>query len=133
MGEACHRPVPDQEPVKGAQGAEAELDGRAAEIVPAQEAKVGAEIIPLQCLPRRRLLPFLLVPAMKFPHRLAVVALRVGRGAPIRSQVLEELLDPLVVDRRLSISGHHFAGLFVVSASRGGKSKVTLPSSSITR
>ena len=42
--------MPDQEAVKRSQGAEAELDGRAAEIVSSQEAKVGAEIIPLQCL-----------------------------------------------------------------------------------
>ena len=97
-GRSCDGPMPDQETVKRPQGAEAELDGRPAEVVPPQEPEVGAEIIPLQGLPRRGLLPLRLVPAMKLHHRLPVVALRVHRGAPIRSQVLQELLDPLVVD-----------------------------------
>ena len=100
MGDGRHDSVPNEEPVKGPQGAEKRsCDRRPAQILPPQEAHVGAEIIPLQRLPRGRLLPLVLVPAMKFPHRLPVVALRVGRGAAIRSEVLQELLDPLVVDR----------------------------------
>src|ERR1035438_10544585 len=112
--------MPNEETVERPHGAEPELDGRPAKVVTPQEPQVGAEIIPLQGLPRRGLLPLRLVPAMKLKHRLPVVALCVHRGAPIRSQVLQELLDPLVVGRWLSLSRHHFAALFVVSASRGG-------------
>src|ERR1035441_2865720 len=94
--------MPNEETVERPHGAEPELDCRPAKFVAPQEPQVSAEIIPLQCLPRRSLLPLRLVPAMKLQHRLPVVPLRVGRSAPIRGQVLQELIDPLVVDRRLS-------------------------------
>src|ERR1035437_5147267 len=98
--------MPSQEPVKGAQRREAELDGRPAEMVSPQEANVGAEVIPLERLPRRWLLPLLLMPAIKLQHRLPVIALRVDRGSPIRGEMLQELLNPLVVYRRLSRLSH---------------------------
>src|ERR1035438_3494651 len=107
--------MPNEETVERPHGAEPELDGRPAKFVAPQEPQVSAEIIPLQCLPCRGLLPLRLVPAMKLQHRLPIVPLRVGRSAPIRGQVLQELIDPLVVDRWLRLCRLHYAALFVVS------------------
>src|ERR1017187_1306510 len=68
-----------------------------------QEPEVSTEVIALELFPGGRLLALRLVPAMEFPHRLAIVALRVGRRTAVCSQVLQELLDPPFVDRRLRL------------------------------
>ena len=88
--------MPNEEPVEGPQGAEAELDGGSAQIVSSQKAQVSAEVIPLEQFPRGRLLALALMPVMEFPRRLTVVALRIGRGTAVRRQVLQELINPLV-------------------------------------
>src|ERR1017187_1340393 len=71
--------------------------------MPAEEPQVSTEVIPLELFPGGRLLALRLVPAVEFPHRLAIVALRVDRRAPVRTQVLQELVDPLFVDWRLGL------------------------------
>ena len=99
MGEAASDALADEEPVESAQGAEAQLDGRPAQLVPPQETHVAAEIVALEALPGRRLLPLFLVPGTKLAHGLTVIALRVDRSAAIGRQVLEETLNPLVFER----------------------------------
>jgi len=54
-----------QKLVKSAQSAEPKLDGSAAEVVPAEEAKIGAKIIPLQFIPGRILFAVLDMPGTK--------------------------------------------------------------------
>jgi hypothetical protein len=49
------------------------------------------------------LLPLLLMPTVELDQRLAIVALRIDRGATIRRQVLQELLDPAIIDRRRTV------------------------------
>jgi hypothetical protein len=70
--------MPDQEPVKRPERRKPQLNCRPTQVVPSQAAEIAAEIIALQCLPGRRLLPFFLMPAAEFRERLSVVALRVG-------------------------------------------------------
>ena len=107
----------DQELVKGAQGAKAKLNGGAAQGMAPEEAQIGAEVIPSQLLPSGRLLALLLVPGRESQQRLPVIALCVSRGAAIRGQVREKLLDPAVaefgfgrfrVQRALLCSFHRF-------------------------
>ena len=68
--------------------------------LPAEEAEVAAEIVPLKFVPRRRLLMLLALPAMEFDQGLAIVAERVNRSAAVRGEVLEESIDPSVGQRR---------------------------------
>src|SRR5207248_2985876 len=99
---ALLRAAADQEFVKRAQRAKAQLNGGPAQFAAAEETEVTAEIIALQRVPRGRRFPCLLVPAEKFGQGLAIVALSVDRRAAIRRQVREESLDPWVVDFRIS-------------------------------
>jgi len=73
------------------------LDGGLTQLLAAQEPKVPAEIVALQFFPRRRLLPFLLVPVEKFHERLPVIPLGIDRRPAVRGQMGEKSPDPAVV------------------------------------
>ena len=83
----------DEELVEGAQGAKAELNGGAAEVMAAQEPQIGAEIIALKLFPNRLLLPLFVMPARELVEGVAVVALGVSGSAAVSGEVLEKFCD----------------------------------------
>jgi hypothetical protein len=91
--------MPDQELVKRSQRTEAKLNGSTAQLAASEKSQVTPEVIALQLLPNRRGLPFPLVPTTELHDRLPVIPLRVGRGAPVRREVLEELAT-VAIQRR---------------------------------
>ena len=101
----------DQKLVKRPQRAEAQLNRRATQVLPAQKSQVTAKIIALQLFPGDRLSrrsgfireggSLFAMPMKKFQQRLPVIPLRVNRRAAVRGQMPKEFPDPLVVCSRL--------------------------------
>jgi hypothetical protein len=94
--------MPDKEFVERAQGAKSELNRSASEVMSTKIAQVSPEVVPLKLLPSGRLLPFFLVPLRKLEQCLAVIALGIGRGAAIRSEMGKEFGEPGVGGRAWS-------------------------------
>ena len=58
--------------------------------------KIAPEIIALKFIPRRRLFLFRAMPGGEFIERVAIISLRVDRGAAVRRKVREKFSDPFV-------------------------------------
>src|SRR6266850_5612837 len=81
--------------------------------MPAEKTNVASKIVPLQLLPRRRLLALLLVPLDKLHQRLSVVSLGVNRDSTIRGQMLQKSNDPLILDLRQRFASLWFGTPYV--------------------
>ena len=85
-----------EELVEGAEGAEAELGSGAAELMAAEVAEIGAEIVALQRFPVRLRFTFVVVPFGEFGQRLLIVALGVNGGGAFGGKVFEKLANIFV-------------------------------------
>lgn len=100
--------APNEKFIKAAQGAESELNCGPTQTAASEKTKIAAKIIALQGLPVRFVSSLVFEPAKEFKKGLAIITLSVDRCPAIRRQMLKEILDPLIVDRRFIFVGFRF-------------------------